>query len=64
MHGGHEPEVRDACGDGVGISDKDVGQENCARGYSSDLDGETYALQVAVHDIGSVKILQSFGGVR
>ena len=32
--------------------------------YSWDRGGETYTLQVAVHDVGVVKILESFSDVR
>ena len=32
MHNGHEPEVREACRDGVGVRDQDVSLKNRMRG--------------------------------
>ena len=64
MYDGHETEVRDACRDGVGIGDQDIGLKKSREGYSWDLGGETYTLQVAVHNVGVVEIPKSFNGVR
>ena len=63
IYHGHEPEVREACGDGVGVRDQDIGLKDM-RGVRGTLTREAYPLEAAVHNIGVMKILQSFSCIR
>ena len=62
MHDRHEPEIRKARCDRVGVLDQDIGL-NEVRGVRGIMT-EAYTLQVAVDNVGVVKVLQSFDGAR